>query len=35
MAINTDISIMTLNVSGLKAPIKRYKDEDWMKKKRK
>ena len=35
MAINTDVPIIILNVNGLKAPIKRYKDIDWRKKKRK
>ena len=35
MAINTYLSIITLNVSGLKAPIKRHRVEDWIKKKKK
>ena len=35
MAINAYLSMIILNVSGLKAPIKRYKDADWMKKKNK
>ena len=32
MAINTYLSIITLNVNGLNAPIKRYRVEDWIKK---
>ena len=32
MAINTYLSIITLNVSGLNAPIKRHRVEDWIKK---
>ena len=32
MAINTYLSIITLNVNGLNAPIKRHKAADWIKK---
>ena len=32
MAINTYESIITLNVNGLNAPIKRHRVADWMKK---
>ena len=32
MAINTYLSIITLNVNGLNAPIKRHRVEDWIKK---
>ena len=32
MAINTYLSIITLNVNGLKAPIKRQRVADWIKK---
>ena len=32
MAINTYLSIITLNVNGLKAPIKRHRVADWIKK---
>ena len=32
VAINTYISIITLNVKGLKASIKRHRLEDWIKK---
>ena len=32
MAINTYLSIITLNVNGLNAPIKRYRVADWIKK---
>ena len=31
MAINTYLSIITLNVNGLNAPIKRHRVADWMK----
>ena len=31
MALNTCLSIITLNVSGLSAPIKRHKVSEWMK----
>ena len=34
MAINTYLSIITLNVSGLNAPIKRHRVADWIKKKK-
>ena len=30
MAINTHLSIITLNVNGLDAPIKRHKVADWI-----
>ena len=30
MAINTHLSIITLNVNGLNAPIKRQTVEDWI-----
>ena len=33
MAINTCLSIITLNVDGLNAPIKRHRVADWIKKK--
>ena len=32
MAINKHLSIITLNVSGLNAPIKRHRVADWIKK---
>ena len=32
MAINTYLSIVTLNVNGLNAPIKRHRVADWIKK---
>ena len=32
MAINIYLSIITLNVNGLKAPIKRHRVADWIKK---
>jgi len=32
MAINNHLSIITLNVNGLNAPIKRHRVEDWIKK---
>ena len=32
MAINTYLSIITLNVNGLNAPIKRHRVADWIKK---
>lgn len=32
MAINTYLSIITLNASGLNTPIKRHRVEDWIKK---
>ena len=32
MAINTYISIITLNVNGLNAPIKRHRGADWIQK---
>jgi len=32
MAINTYLSIITLNVNGLNAPIKRLRVADWSKK---
>ena len=32
MAINTYLSIITLNVKGLNAPIKRHRVADWIKK---
>ena len=32
MAINTDLSIITLKVNGLNAPIKRQRVADWIKK---
>ena len=32
MAINTYLSIITLNVNGLNAPIKRQRVADWIKK---
>ena len=32
MAINTYLSIITLNVNGLNAPIERHKVADWIKK---
>ena len=31
MAINTYLSIITLNVNGLNAPIKRHRMADWIK----
>ena len=31
MAISTYLSIITLNVNGLNAPIKRHRDTKWMK----
>ena len=34
MAINIYLSIITLNVNGLKAPIKRYRVAGWIKKKK-
>ena len=33
MAVSTYLSIITLNVNGLNAPIKRHRVVDWMKKK--
>ena len=33
MAINTYLSIITLKVNGLNAPIKRHRVTDWIKKK--
>ena len=30
MAINTYLSIITLNVNGLNAPVKRYRVVDWI-----
>ena len=30
MAINTHLSIITLNVNGLNALIKRHREEDWI-----
>ena len=33
MAINTYLSIITLNVNGLNAPMKRQSVADWIKKK--
>ena len=35
MAINTYLSIITLKVNGLNAPIKRFRVVDWIKKKKK
>ena len=32
MAINTYLSIITLNINGLHAPIKRHRVTDWIKK---
>ena len=32
IAINNDLSIVTLNVNGLNVPIKRHRVADWMKK---
>ena len=32
MAINNHLSIITLNVNGLNAPIKRHRAADWIKK---
>ena len=32
MALNTYLSIISLNVNGLNAPIKRHRVEDWIKK---
>ena len=32
MAINNHLSIITLNVNGLNAPIKRHRGADWIKK---
>ena len=32
MAINTYLSIITLNVNGMNAPIKRHRVADWIKK---
>ena len=34
VAINIYVSIITLNVKGLNAPIKRYRVADWIKKTR-
>ena len=34
MAINTYISIITLNVNGINAPIKRHRVANWIKKKK-
>ena len=34
MAINTYQSIITLNISGLNAPIKRHRVTDWIKNRR-
>ena len=34
MAINTYLSIITLNVNGLNAPVKRHRVADWKKKAR-
>ena len=33
MAVNTYLSVITLNVNGLNAPIKRHRVENWIKKK--
>ena len=33
MALNTHLSIITLNVNGTNAPIKRHRVADWLKKK--
>ncbi len=30
MAINTHLSIITINVNGLNAPVKRHKVADWI-----
>ena len=32
MALNSYLSIVTLNVNGLNAPIKRHRVSDWIKK---
>ena len=32
MAVNEYLSIITLNLNGLKAPIKRHKIEEWIRK---
>ena len=32
IAINNDLSIVTLNVNGLNVPIKRHREADWMRK---
>ena len=32
MAVNTYLSVITLNVNGLNAPIKRHRVENWIKK---
>ena len=32
MATNTYLSIITLNINGLNAPIKRHREADWIKK---
>ena len=34
MAINTYLSIITLNVNGLNAPMKRHRVADWIKKRK-
>ena len=34
MAVSTDISIITLNINQLNAPIKRHKVAEWIKRKR-
>ena len=31
MVVSTNLSIITLNVNGLNAPIKRYRVADWIK----
>ena len=35
MVVNTYLSIITLNINGLNAPVKRYRVADWIKKKKK
>ena len=35
MTVNSDLSIITLNVNGLNAPIKRHRVAEWIKKKKK
>ena len=32
MAINTYLSVITLNINGVDAPIKRHRVADWLKK---
>ena len=34
MVINTHLSIITLNINGLNAPMKRHRVTDWIKKKK-